>query len=193
MIRKEGHKAVISTAAASTLGGIIELIGKKMHVPVINIVRSEKQSDLLKFRGVQYVLNSSSDNFENELQSLAAQLKATLALDAIGGGITGYLIRAVPFGSTVLVYGNLSGEQPQMDHRSLVTDNKKVSGFYLPNWLREQGMLTTVKSILRARALLKSDINLPVHARFPLHEVNQAAGLYLENMTAGKVLLIPGL
>jgi NADPH2:quinone reductase len=191
IIRHNRHQAVINTAAASSLGKIVEFLGKKHAVPVIQIVRNEKQKAYLKDRGAEYVLDSSVSSFTDELHALSIQLNASLVLDAVGGNLTRQLLMAVPYGSTLTIYGNLSGEQPEIDHRSLVTDNKKVSGFYLVNWLREQGMIITLRSIIQARKLLKSEISVPVQARFPLEKAQQAVETYLGNMTAGKVLLIP--
>ena len=190
--RRKRHKAIINTAAASSLGSIIELLGKKHHITVVHIVRNKKQRDLLVNRGAEYVLDSSDIDFTDDLYSLSHELQASLVLDAIGGGLTRQIMLAVPYGSSVLIYGNLSGEQPEIDYKSIILDNKKVSGFYLGNWLKERGMLTTVRSILQVRQLLQSEIAVPVQERFPLDKAQQAVDTYLGNMTAGKVLLIPG-
>jgi NADPH2:quinone reductase len=190
--RHNGHKAIINTAAVSSLGRIIELLSQKHNITVIHIVRNEKQKNLLISRGAEYIIDSSEINFADNLYSLSHKLQASLVLDAIGGELTRQIMLAVPYGSSMLIYGNLSGEQPQIDHKSIVLDNKKVSGFYLGSWLKEQGMITTVRSILRVRQLLKSKIVVPVQERFSLDKAQQAVDTYLGNMTAGKVLLIPG-
>jgi NADPH:quinone reductase-like Zn-dependent oxidoreductase len=192
IIKRNKHKAVINTAAAGSLGKIIALLGKKHNIPIIHVVRNEKQRGKLLEQGARYVLDSSAHYFSNDLYALSRKLKATLVLDAVGGSLTRQLLLAVPYGSTHIIYGNLSGEQPEIDHRSLVTDNKKVWGFYLVNWFKENGLVTMLKSIHTARQLLKNEINFPVQARFPLDQVQQAVDTYLGNMTAGKVLLIPG-
>ena len=192
MVKRDGHKAIISTAAASSLGRIIKMLGEKHHISVIHVVRNEKQQDILKRQGAEYVLNSSVSGFSDSLHTLSHKLEASLVLDAVGGNLTRQLLLAVPFGSTVVVYGNLSGEQPEIDHRSLVMDNKKVMGFYLGNWLKETGILTTVHNIFRARKLLRKGISIPVQGRFPLDKAQQAVETYLAHMTAGKVLVIPG-
>ena len=41
--RRNKHKALINNAAASALGRMVELLGKKHGIPVINIVRSKKK------------------------------------------------------------------------------------------------------------------------------------------------------
>lgn len=191
MARREGHKAFINTAAASSLGRMVEIISKKSRIPVIHIVRNLKQKTSLLNLGAEYVLNTADKNFPKDLQALAKTLNATLAFDAVGGKLTRQILLAVPPGSSVVVYGNLSGEQPEIDHRSLVTDNKKVTGFFLGNSLKDTGAVATIRNILRVRNLFKNDLTIPVQGRFPLEEAQEALDSYLGNMSAGKVLLVP--
>ncbi len=40
---------------------------------------------------------------------MSEQLNATIAIDAVGGELTGKLLNAMPFGAEVLLYGGLSG------------------------------------------------------------------------------------
>jgi NADPH2:quinone reductase len=189
--RARNHQAIINTAAASALGRILEHLATKNGIHLIQIVRNEQQKVALVTRGAVNVLDSSDSRFENNLQALAKKFSATLAFDAVGGEMTGRLLRAIPFGGSVIVYGNLSGEQPMIDHRSLVTENKKVEGFYLVNWHRANGILKTLASILEARNILKNHISIPIQATFSLVEVRQAIDTYLGSMSQGKVILMP--
>jgi NADPH:quinone reductase-like Zn-dependent oxidoreductase len=189
--KKNGHKAIINTAAASALGRMLEYLAGRTALPLIQIVRNEDQAQKLVKAGAKIVLNSTSPDFESILRQKAGDLNATLALDAIGGEMTRILLDAVPFGGNVMVYGNLSGENPQSNHRALVSENKSISGFYLVNWLKSQGILTTLNSIQKARKLIRNHVKITVRARKPLEEVEQAIAQYLESMSAGKILMIP--
>jgi NADPH:quinone reductase len=191
MVKQGRHKAIISTAAAGSLGRIIELLGKKFNIPVIQIVRNEIQKRRLIDLGAQFVFNSSDENFSEDLHALSHTLHATLVFDAVGGKLTRQIMLAVPQGSSIVIYGNLSGEQPEIDHRSLVTDDKKISGFFLGNQLKESGPLKTIRNIYRVRELLKNELTITVRNRFSLEKAQEALETYLANMTAGKVLLIP--
>jgi NADPH:quinone reductase len=189
--KRDEHLAIVNTAAASSLGRMIDLLGRKEDIPVIHIVRNEKQKTLLANRGSQYILSSSEENFSRRLHALSHLLHATLVLDAIGGSMTRQIMLAVPPGSSILIYGNLSGEQPEIDHKSLVRDNKSVTGFFLANYLKEHGMLTTLRNIYKVRQFLMHDIAIPVQETFPLDLAKQALDKYLANMTNGKILLVP--
>jgi NADPH:quinone reductase-like Zn-dependent oxidoreductase len=109
----------------------------------------------------------------------------------VGGSLTRQLMQAIPTGGSILVYGNLSDSQPEVDHRSLVMDDKKVAGFFLGNWLKSAGLLKTLQMVVRVRKLLGHEFVIPIRGKFPLAEAEQAIATYLAGMTAGKVLLIP--
>ena len=85
-MRMEGHKALVHTAAASNLGQMLNKICLEQGVELVNIVRSQKQVDMLKEIGAKVVLDSSSENFKAELYQAIDSTGATLAFDAIGGG-----------------------------------------------------------------------------------------------------------
>jgi NADPH:quinone reductase len=85
-MRKEGHKALVHTAAASNLGQMLNRICLNDQIGLVNIVRSQEQEDLLRRIGAKYVCNSGSDSFTQELTDALAATGATIAFDAIGGG-----------------------------------------------------------------------------------------------------------
>ena len=85
-MRREGHKALVHTAAASNLGQMLNRICQKDGIGLVNIVRSQEQKELLSKAGATYVVDSTSDNFMAELTDALAATGATIAFDAIGGG-----------------------------------------------------------------------------------------------------------
>lgn len=85
-MRMEGHTALVHTAAASSLGQMLNKICLAQGVPLVNIVRSQKQVDILKDIGAQYICDSTSETFKADLYKAIDATKATLAFDAIGGG-----------------------------------------------------------------------------------------------------------
>jgi NADPH:quinone reductase-like Zn-dependent oxidoreductase len=85
-MRKEGHKALVHTAAASNLGQMLNKICLKDGIDLVNIVRSEGQAGLLRGIGAKHVCNSASPSFREDLVKALAATGATIAFDAIGGG-----------------------------------------------------------------------------------------------------------
>ena len=85
-MRREGHKALVHTAAASNLGQMLNKICLKDGIPLVNIVRSTEQADILRKIGAKHVVDSSAPNFLDDLTAALTETGATLAFDAIGGG-----------------------------------------------------------------------------------------------------------
>jgi NADPH:quinone reductase-like Zn-dependent oxidoreductase len=85
-MRREGHSALVHTAAASNLGQMLNKLCLKDGIPLVNIVRHSQQEDILRAIGAKYVCNSAAPNFVEDLARALAETGATLAFDAIGGG-----------------------------------------------------------------------------------------------------------
>ena len=85
-MRREGHKALVHMAAASNLGQMLNKICLKDGIPLVNIVRSREQTDLLRKIGAKHVVDSTSPAFVDDLTNALVETGATIAFDAIGGG-----------------------------------------------------------------------------------------------------------
>src|SRR5712672_115694 len=85
-MRREGHKALVHTAAASNLGQMLNMICIKDGIPLVNIVRSKEQADILHKIGAKFVVDSTAPTFMDDLTNALVETGATLAFDAIGGG-----------------------------------------------------------------------------------------------------------
>jgi NADPH:quinone reductase-like Zn-dependent oxidoreductase len=85
-MRREGHKALVHTAAASNLGQMLNKICIKDGIGLVNIVRKAEQAEILHKIGAKHVVDSSSPTFMTDLTNALAETGATIAFDAIGGG-----------------------------------------------------------------------------------------------------------
>ena len=85
-MRREGHKALVHTAAASNLGQMLNKICLNDGVDLVNIVRSPQQAEILHKIGAKHVLDSTAPGFMADLTGALVETGATLAFDAIGGG-----------------------------------------------------------------------------------------------------------
>ena len=85
-MRREGHKALVHTAAASNLGQMLNRICLKDGIGMVNIVRKPEQAALLKSQGALHVCDASAPSFLADLTEALVQTGATIAFDATGGG-----------------------------------------------------------------------------------------------------------
>lgn len=85
-MRREGHTALVHTAAASNLGQMLWRICQADGIGLVAVVRSPQQAALLRSLGATQVCDSSAPGFMADLTAAVAATRATLAFDAIGGG-----------------------------------------------------------------------------------------------------------
>ena len=85
-MRREGHTALVHTAAASNLGQMLNKICQKDGIGLVNVVRRPEQAAMLREIGAKHVCDSSAPGFMAELTDALASTGATIAFDATGGG-----------------------------------------------------------------------------------------------------------
>ena len=163
-MRREGHTALIHTAAASNLGQMLNRICIADGVKLVNIVRSDEQANILKAIGATYIVDSTAPDFAAQLTDALVETGATLAFDAIGGGkLANSILHAMEaaanrtakeysrYGSStfkqVYIYGGLDLSPTLLDRGFGLSWS--VSGFLLTPFLQKIGMAAALK--LRAR------------------------------------------
>lgn len=189
--RREHHRAIVQTAAASALGRMVIRLGRRFGIPVINVVRRPEQLELLRSEGSEHVLSSADPNFDSELKKLARELGATIGFDAVSGDLTARVLRAQPKHSRMLVYGALSMSAAQADPGSLIFEGKSMEGFWLSGWLARQRFHQKVRLSRQIQSLLSTDLKSDIRAKVPLDQTATAIQQYAANMTAGKFLITP--
>jgi NADPH:quinone reductase len=170
-MRREGHKALVHTAAASNLGQMLNKICIKDKVDLVNIVRRPEHVALLKKIGATYVCSSASPQFMDDLVEALAASGATVAFDAIGGGrLAGQILGAMEtaanrtakeysrYGSTthkqVYIYGGLD-RGPTEFHRTFGMA-WGVGGWLLTAFLQKIGFEAAQKLRERVAAEIKT-------------------------------------
>ena len=207
-MRREGHKALVHTAAASNLGQMLNRICIKDRVALVNIVRKPEHVDLLKEIGATYVCNSSSPTFMDDLTEALAASGATVAFDAIGGGrLAGQILTAMEialnrtakeysrYGSTthkqVYIYGGLDRGPTEFNRAFGMAWG--IGGWLLTAFMQKIGAEAAQKLRERVAAEIKTTF-----ASTYTREVSLAGALRLEEIavyskqaTGQKYLITP--
>lgn len=188
-VLKEGHKAVIHTVGASALGKMLIRILKENDIKTINLVRRDDVKEELTQLGADYVLNMKDADFEQKLEEIAKKENATKCYDSIGGKIALTILRRMPAGSSMSIYGLLSGETTVPVDLSDLLTGKKITAFYL--W-HEFSLLTQeekVKLIQSIQDRLNTTYSSKIEKVFPLEEVTKAFENSTINASIGKTIL----
>lgn len=132
---------------------------KDCKIPLINVVRREEQVKLLKEEyGAEIVLNSSKDNFYEELADMAKSMKATVCIECIGGPTTGKLMECLPSRSRVLYYGALSEKGPsEIDCLLMIGRSYTLESFILGHYLINKG-IGALSVISKCNKLMQNEL-----------------------------------
>lgn len=77
-MKREGHKALVHTAAASNLGQMLNRVCLEDGIGLVNIVRKPDQAALLREQGAKHVSCTASPTFMAELTDALAETGATI-------------------------------------------------------------------------------------------------------------------
>jgi NADPH:quinone reductase len=209
-MRREGHTALVHTAAASNLGQMLNRICLQERIALVNIVRSDAQVDLLRAIGAAHVCNSASPTFIKDLIAALTATGATLAFDAIGGGkLAGQILMCMeaalvakatqysrygsPTHKQVYVYGGL-GQGPIELNRSFGMA-WGVGGWLVTPFLQKIGPAATLQLKQRVAAELKTTFASRYAGEISLAEAlnPKIIAVYSKASTGHKYLINPNL
>jgi NADPH2:quinone reductase len=193
-MKLEGHSALVHTAAASNLGQMLVKLCRADDVPLVNIVRRAEHVELLRGLGAKYVVDSSTDSFEDDLVEALVETGATIAFDATGGGtlasqILSSMERALNrtttefnrYGSEthkqVYLYGSLDRSRTSLDRSYGMAWG--IGGWLLPPFLKRIGP----EAAQHLRERVARDIKT-IFASHYTREVSLPEALQLENLAA---------
>ena len=207
-MRREGHTALVHTAAASNLGQMLNKICIKDQIDLVNIVRKPEQEALLRGLGARYVCDTSSPTFMADLTVALIATGATIAFDAIGGGkLAGQILTCMEaalnktattysrYGSTthkqVYVYGGLDTGPTEFNRNFGMTWG--MGGWLLFPFLQKLGDAATHTLKQRVAAELKTTFASNYSREISLAEALQleAIAVYGQRATGTKYLINP--
>jgi NADPH2:quinone reductase len=207
-MRREGHKALVHTAAASNLGQMLNRICIADGVPLVNIVRKPEQAALLREAGAKHVCDSSAPGFLGDLTQALKDTGATIAFDATGGGkLAGQILGCMEaallsqtkeysrYGSTthkqVYLYGGLD-TSPTEFHRNFGMA-WGIGGWLLTAFLQKIGFEAAQKLRERVAAEIKTTFASAYAKEVSLAEalrIDEIA-VYSKQATGEKYLINP--
>ena len=207
-MRREGHTALVHTAAASNLGQMLNKICIKDGIGLVNIVRSAEQADILRKIGATHICDSTSATFMEDLTQALIATGATLAFDAIGGGkLAGQILTCMEiaanktakvysrYGSTVhkqvYIYGSLDTRPTEITRNFGMTWG--VGGWLLFPFLQKIGPADAQKLRERVAAELKTTFSSHYTQVVSLPETLQLSNIaiYAKRATGEKFLINP--
>ena len=207
-MRREGHRALVHTAAASNLGQMLNRICLKDGIGLVNIVRNPQQAEILRKIGARHIVNSTVPTFMDDLTDALVETGATIAFDAIGGGrLAGQILTCMEiaanktakvysrYGSSVhkqvYVYGSLDPRPIELNRAFGMAWG--VGGWLLTPFLQKIGRADGERLRQRVVAELKTTFASHYTRVVSLQEALQLANIavYAKRATGEKYLIDP--
>ena len=195
IIKERGARSVIISAAAANLGKMFIRLAQKNGITPVALVRRDEQVKILQDEiGLDHIINTSDDDYRDQLKKLARNVKLDACFECISGDLAGELLSYMSFRSTMLVYGNLSGQPFQnMNTLSVVGKEQKIEGYLVTNFFAEGNTPKWEKAVEEAKSLYKDILCTNIAGSYGLHEIDKAIDTYNQNQSAGRVIMKPEL
>jgi NADPH:quinone reductase-like Zn-dependent oxidoreductase len=181
---------LLQTAAGSALGRMVIRLGQTYGFRTLNVVRRREQAEELLRAGGTAAVATNEESLRERVAALTDGAGVPFAIDAVGGATGSEVVHALSRGGRLLVYGTLNRNPLTIDPRALMVGDKRVEGFWLSNWSREQSPLTMLLLFRRLGKLIRGGVlTSEVGATFPLDEIRAAVRQAAQPGRQGKVLL----
>jgi NADPH:quinone reductase-like Zn-dependent oxidoreductase len=181
---------LLQTAAGSALGRMIIRMGTLDGFRTINVVRRWEQVAELKAIGATEVIATDRESMTERVKEITKGAGVPCAIDAVAGATGSEAVACLGRHGRLLIYSSLSGQPLTLDPRTLLAGEKRVEGFWLSEWIAEQGNLTKLFLFSKLRKLIGQGVlDTNPGTMFPLDQVAEAVKLADQTARKGKVLL----
>jgi trans-2-enoyl-CoA reductase len=182
---------LLQDAANSGVGHCLIQLARAEGLKTVNIVRREGLGPELTALGADVVLVDGPD-LSKRIAAATGGAPIRLAIDAVGGEQIVRFGDALADQATVVNYGLLSGENPQLSGHQCVFKRIMLTGFWLMPHLRDSARADVVALYGKlAACIADGSLRVPVQATFPIEEIKPALALSNAYHRAGKVLVTP--
>jgi NADPH:quinone reductase len=181
---------LLQTAAGSALGRMVIRLGQLFGFRTLNVVRRRAQAEELLREGAEAVVATEEESLTDRVRALTQGEGVPFAIDPVGGATGNEVAASLSRGGRMLLYGTLSGEPLTIDPRVLMVGQKRVEGFWMSEWVRQQSAVTMLLLFRQIGQLIRSGVLASeVAATFPMNDVRAAVRQAAAPGRQGKVLL----
>jgi NADPH:quinone reductase len=181
---------LLQTAAGSALGRMVIRLGQRYGFRTLNVVRRKEQAEELRRLGGTAVVATDSEALVARVNEITEGKGVPYALDSVGGATGSEAIGTLGRHGRILIYGRMASEPLTIDPITLLVGQKRVEGFWLSEWVRDQnpfGMLLLFRSL--GKLIREGDLATETGPNFALENVREAVRQAAIPGRKGKVLL----
>jgi len=182
---------VIQNVANSAVGRLLIVLARQRGLRTVNVVRRAELADELKALGADIVV-VDGDDLAARVSEATGDARIMLGVEAIGGAATGRLIESVSTDGTVVHYGSMSGEDPQVGRSNFIYRGIKLTGFMLGRFLAKRSP-ERIREIYAELAgqVMAGKLSAPVDTVYPIEKIKDALAHADKGGRNGKILVSP--
>jgi NADPH:quinone reductase-like Zn-dependent oxidoreductase len=181
---------LLQSAAGSSLGRMMIRLARRDGFRTINVVRRPEQVAELKQLGADEVICESTESIADRVGQITKGQGVSCAMDPVGGATGSKIISCLGDGGKAIVYGVLTGEPITLNPRFLIGGSKRVEGFLLSDWARQQSIFTLLRLFRQVGKLIREGVlQSNIGKIYPLDQIREAVRHAERAGKEGKILL----
>ncbi|MBS0520006.1 MAG: zinc-dependent alcohol dehydrogenase family protein [Proteobacteria bacterium] len=187
----KGGEWVIQNVANSAVGRLAIVLAHQRGLRTVNIVRRPALADELRQLGADLVLVDGDDLVERVARETGGA-KVRLGLEAIGGAASGRVADCLADDGTLVHYGSMSGQNPDVNRSNFIYRGVRLTGFMLGRFLarRTPEKIREIYADL-ARQVMEGRLFAPVDTVYPIDGIKEALLHADKGGRNGKILVAP--
>lgn len=188
----ESGQWVIHNAANGAVGKSLAMLAAARGINTINVVRSSDAIKELEALGIKHNINTSNDDWKDQVKAILGDEKISAAVDSIGGESSNDLLALLGHGGTLASFGIMSGKPMVLNPTHIIFKQATIKGFWGSKISQEMSVENKQRLVdeLIERAN-NGNLKLPVEATFDLADILKAVDGKMQSEKNGKVLLKP--
>jgi len=190
-VELKGGDWVIQNVANSAVGRLAIVLAHQRGLRTVNIVRRAELGDELKKLGADLVL-VDGDDLPVRVARETGEVPIRLGLEAIGGKATGRIADCLASDGTLVHYGSMSGENPEVNRSNFIYRGVRLTGFMLGRFLAKRNA-EKIRAIYAglAQQVVDGRLLAPVDTVYPIDKIKDALAHADKGGRNGKILVSP--
>ncbi len=182
---------VIQNVANSAVGRLAIVLAHERGLRTVNVVRRPELAAELRPLGADLVI-VDGDDLAARVARETGDAPIKLGLEAIGGAATGRICDCAATDGTVVHYGSMSGQNPEVARNNFIYRGVRLTGFMLGRFLAKRNA-PKIREIYAglAQQVLDGRLHAPVDTVYPIEKIKDALVHADRGGRNGKILVSP--
>jgi len=179
---------VLIHAVAGGVGTAAVQIGKLLGVEMYGTSSSDEKLARVKELGLQHGINYKQRDYEEAVKDLTHGEGVDVVFEMLGGEHTAKSVRCLRDFGRVIVYGNATGQKPELDTRVLYAKGASVHGLWLTYLSAKRELMNQSWKQLSSWTA-QGHLHPVIGHMLPMERAVEAYRLLSEGKNFGKVIL----